>query len=430
MMGLPPHYVLSTTLVWMRQQKLLYFWGRGTQLAKLDIKSAYRTVPVHPDDRYLLGMTWQSKTYVDLTLPFGLRSAPKIFNAIADALEWVFRRRGITNTLHYLDDFLFMGPPLSASCAQYLSRAQLTCEELGVPIATEKVEGPSTKIPFLGIELDTESLTLALPAEKLYNLKTMVAGWQGKKSCTKRELLSLIGHLQHACKVVKPGRTFLRRMIDLSTTAQKLHHHIRLNSSFRSDLQWWATFMEQWNGIGMLAALNRQPPTQQLTSDVSGTWGCGAFSGQGWFSLAWSGLWEQVHITIKEFLPIVMASALWGPQWEGQHVECRCDNAAVVAIIRSGTSKHPLAMHLLRALSFFAAHYKFTISATHLPGILNTAADALSRNKMHLFLSLVPQASPRPTPIPPELINLLITQTPDWTSKTWMEQFNSITRKV
>ena len=59
----------------------------STLLSKLDIKNAYRTVPVHPEDRPLLGNKWQGKLFIDTVLQFGLRSAPKIFNAIADALE-------------------------------------------------------------------------------------------------------------------------------------------------------------------------------------------------------------------------------------------------------------------------------------------------------------------------------------------------------
>ena len=72
----------------------VYEAGRGTLLAKLDIKLAYRNVSVHPGDRYLLGIQWKGKTYVDTCLPFGLRSAPKLFNAVADALEWVIVNEG------------------------------------------------------------------------------------------------------------------------------------------------------------------------------------------------------------------------------------------------------------------------------------------------------------------------------------------------
>jgi hypothetical protein len=73
--------------------------GQGTQLAKFDIESAYRLIPVHPDDRPLLGMWWREKTYIDSALPFGLRSAPKIFNTIADAMQWVFEQHGVKSML-------------------------------------------------------------------------------------------------------------------------------------------------------------------------------------------------------------------------------------------------------------------------------------------------------------------------------------------
>ena len=69
--------------------------GQGALLAKIDIRSAHRVVPVHPEDRRLLGMSWKGRIYVDATLPFGLRSAPKIFTAVADACEWILKQRGL-----------------------------------------------------------------------------------------------------------------------------------------------------------------------------------------------------------------------------------------------------------------------------------------------------------------------------------------------
>ena len=79
--------------------------GRGTQLVKLDVKDAYRIIPVHPLDYHLLGIRWRDRTYVDRALPFGLRSAPKFFSAIADLVAWVLDQQGIRHQLHYLDDF-------------------------------------------------------------------------------------------------------------------------------------------------------------------------------------------------------------------------------------------------------------------------------------------------------------------------------------
>ena len=212
--------------------------GRGANLAKFDVSGAFRTVPVHPDDRHLLGMQWRGQTYVDKVLPFGLRSAPKLYNAIADGLLWILVNTDQVMCIHYLDDFLLFGAPDSCQCEKSLGKALARCKGLGVPIAPAKTEGPATKLTFLGIELDTASLTISLPREKLERLCAMIRDWETKKSCTKRELLSLIGYLQHACRVIKPGRSFLRRMIDLSAGVRALHHRVRLNAGFRSDLKW------------------------------------------------------------------------------------------------------------------------------------------------------------------------------------------------
>ena len=88
--------------------------GRGTLMAKFDVASAYRNVAIHPDDRPLLGMQWRGKYFVDLVLPFGLRSAPFIFTSIADLVEWILvHNYGVDFLRHYLNDFFTLGPPSS-----------------------------------------------------------------------------------------------------------------------------------------------------------------------------------------------------------------------------------------------------------------------------------------------------------------------------
>ena len=86
--------------------------GPNTLLAKVDIKSAFRLLPVHPADRNPLVMQWGSSIYIDGCLPFGLHSAPKLFNIMADLLSWIAQQKGISQILHYLDDFLLIGPPV------------------------------------------------------------------------------------------------------------------------------------------------------------------------------------------------------------------------------------------------------------------------------------------------------------------------------
>ena len=112
--------------------------GRGALMAKFDLKSAYRNIPVHPDDRWLLGMVWEDKLFVDTALPFGLRSAPIIFNAVAEALSHIMRRDGVREVDHYLDDFSLAGPPESTACQEDLDTALETCSRLGFPVAGER----------------------------------------------------------------------------------------------------------------------------------------------------------------------------------------------------------------------------------------------------------------------------------------------------
>ena len=404
--------------------KQVVLLGKGTLMAKMDIKSAYRLIPVHPSDRPLLGMRWRDHLFLDKTLPFGLRSAPKIFNAVADALQWVLQQRGVACVYHYLDDFITLGERGKDSCAKNLQIILDVCKELGVTVATEKCEGPTTRIVFLGIEIDSERLEMRLPTDKLERLKETIRSWRGCKACSKRELLSLIGQLSHACKVVKPGKIFLSQLIKLSTVPKQLHHHVRLNHSFRCDLEWWHAFLTKWNGVSLL--WDRDQPSSVVTSDASGRWGCGAFWKSQWFQLKWPDSLPDHHITVKELIPVVIAAAIWGRNWESSHIRVRSDNSAVVAIINGGYSRDTEVMHLMRCLHFLSARYDFRLSAEHIKGSLNEAADALSRNFLSTFQTLQPSASKEPTIIPPLLLDILIGSKPDWLSTTWTSLFSSI----
>ena len=117
--------------------------GKGTLMAKLDIAHAYCNIPVHPDNCHLLGMIWNSQLFINTVLPFRLRSAPKIFSAVADALKWILTKQGVSHSIHYLDDFFTVGSPTSNECSNNLHRIMETCKLLGVPLAPEKTVGPT-----------------------------------------------------------------------------------------------------------------------------------------------------------------------------------------------------------------------------------------------------------------------------------------------
>ena len=352
----------------------------------------------------------------------------KIFSALADALAWILQANGVSYQLHYLDDFLLLGPPDQQTCAQALHRTIQVCQELGVPIAVHKTEGPAPVLPFLGILIDSIRMELSLPPEKVTRITAMVMQWRERKAASKRELQSLIGTLSHAATAVPPGRTFLRRMIETMSIPKCQHHHVRLNAEFQSDIQWWACFLPQWNGGSMFP---QAQAAHSFWSDSSGSWGCGAVCNAGhWFQVEWPQSWIQCHIAAKEMVPVVIAVAIWGQAWQSSTIKVRSDNMAVVCALSTGVARDPLLMHLLRCLHFFTAHFKISLQAVHIAGVDNIAADALSRNKPDVFWSCSPQASPAPSVIPQSLLEMLLHHQPDWTSSSWRRMFLSSLGKL
>jgi len=88
-------------------------------------------------------MQWKQVTFVDTVLPFGLRSALKIFSSVADALEWILLRHGMSFSIHYLDDFLTAGHANSEERQHNLQGTLVICKWLGISFKAQKIEGPS-----------------------------------------------------------------------------------------------------------------------------------------------------------------------------------------------------------------------------------------------------------------------------------------------
>ena len=126
---------------------------RRAQLAKIDIKIAYRNVPVHTDDRWLLGMNWRGVLFVALLGSDECRVA-------------------VEKVLHMFD-------------------------ELGFPL-----EEPETRVTFLGFELDTMTMEVRLPQQKLRELRQLSYQWRSQKACLRIDLESLVGKLAHATQAV------------------------------------------------------------------------------------------------------------------------------------------------------------------------------------------------------------------------------------
>ena len=146
------------------------------------------------------------------------------------------------------------------------------CDKINASIKPSKVEGPTTCLTFLGIQINTISMEASITSERKQSLLNELQLLHTRHKCTKHELLSLIGKLSFACKVLPAGRIFLRRLIDLSTKVQKMHHHIRLTADTRLDLRWWLDFLPQWSGKSLILNSHWTPSTtMHLFTDAAGS---------------------------------------------------------------------------------------------------------------------------------------------------------------
>ena len=149
-------------------------------------------------------------------------------------------------------------------------------------------------------------------------------------------------------------------------------------------------------------------PVREMASDASGCWGCGAWFEDSWFHFQWDAATQDLPITVKELLPILVSGVVWGLRWSNQRIVSHCDNQAVVACLWTQTSKHKGIMHLLRDLLFIEAHFRFVITPRYIDTHANHLADDLSRNRVSSFLSKVPHAAQTPVPVPAPLVGLLL----------------------
>ena len=174
-----------------------------------------------------------------MRLSMGSWSSPYNFDTIiGQAVEFICHVNFLIEIIeHLLDDFITVEPSdLSPTALQVI---KFVFQKLGLPLAEDKAFGPTTCLDFLGITLDTLLMEARFAQDKVEKLRTLIASFMTHTKCTKRDLLSFIGSFSFACKVVVPGRTFLSRMIWLSSRVKELHHHVYLNQAFREDLTMW-----------------------------------------------------------------------------------------------------------------------------------------------------------------------------------------------
>lgn len=355
-------------------------------MAKTDVKGAFRLVPIRQADHSLLGFTYENKFYYDLVLTMGAASSCRIFQRIADAMNWIARNKlHLQKSLQYIDDTIIIEESFEI-CRQKLDLFKKMCSHIGFVISEEKTEGPSTCLTFLGIELDADNRCARLPMEKIAKCKRLIGDLLLVRSTTLVRLQEILGLLNFACSVVQPGRCFLRRLINLTTGKSSPTLWITLNTWAKLDLKLWEIFLRDFNGVSFFREKRFvSNSTMRLFSDAATTSGFGAVFGNEWFLGVWGVESAKLQIAWMEMYALVAAACLWAPELAHKSILFFCDNEAVVQIVNKQSTKDVKIMHLVRILVLNCLKNNIMFRAKHVPGVRNTLADHLSRQQVNLF---------------------------------------------
>lgn len=370
---------------------------------KIDIRSAYMACKVRPEDRHLLGYAWPDKSgttryYQYCCLPFGLSSAPGLFNEIADGLHYIMKKRGIPDTSsHYLDDYIAVdeGPTRASNGLKIMIN---TTNESG--FEAHKIIEPTQVIDHIGYVVDFIKKELRISEDRMSEIYELLSEWEAKVTASKRDILSLIGKLQFCAKVIRDGSKFIRRLIDLSKRPKHLHHKVRISHQARLDLKWWRLCIKSHNGI---QAFPREWSFDQTcivftdASDLAAGIVCGPF----WSVFEFEGryLWmKKKSIAWRELFAIVLCMATFGSILSDKFVTMNIDNIGMMHCINNGKSKDPSIMGLIRALYFYTSTFHISYKAVHISTGDNSSADALSRLDMVRFRQLNATACVEMTP--------------------------------
>ena len=397
--------------------------GRACKIAKSDMSSAFRHVPLNKKQWYLMIMmakhpvTLERFYFVDKCLPFGSSISCAIFQAVSDAISFLVQVRVNKINLNYLDDYLFAAA-FKRECDRQVKEFLQVCQEINFPVALEKTFWGTTVLIFLGLLLDTERQLVCIPLDKLNKALNMVEFFLNKrnKKATVLQFQKLCGSLNFLCRCILPGRAFLRRLYisGISEFGLKQHHHIRISKEHRLDLMIWREFLKNpdvyyrpFMELGILDAIQID-----MYSDASRnfTLGFGAYCGPHWCHGQWDATFcNQVQPSIEylELYALTVGVLNWLHMFKNRKIILFCDNEAVVAMVNKSSSKCKNCMVLIRLIVLTSLVNNSRVYVRYVRSKDNGKADALSRFQMERFWKLSQghhmneQASPIPQDIWP-----------------------------
>ena len=359
---------------------LKHLLKKGDWICKLDLKDAYFSVPLGTRSRKLVRFKWKGKLYEFLCLAFGLGPAPRIFTKLMKVPISLLRRLGIRLVI-YLDDLLIV-----ASSKEEMEQARDTVlflfHHLGLTINLKKsVLTPSQRLEFLGIIVDSLTMTFSLSQKKIKKLILLCREAQTHPNMTLRDLCSLIGKLRSTAAAVTPAPLQVRYLQQSCIAAQTNGRHyeyiITLSQEGKTELRWWIENLELLQG----SPIHFPPPEMVICSDAAKTGAWGAVCHLGSTGGQWSDTEKGFDINIQELLAAELAIKTFTKHHKPSSIHMRIDNTSALSyIVKMGGTKNHLMLDISKRIWHYLLLHKITITAEWIPSHLNTIADWESRN--------------------------------------------------
>lgn len=360
---------------WIREM------GKGCLLIKLDIKEAYRVIPIHPVDQVLQGIMHEGKLYFDRCLAFGNRASAGIFCRLADLVTWIATQHGIKAIIHYIDDFLIITTAHTEAARNQLKLFQAILDAIGLPYKSEKTEGPTDCLVYLGIKLNTQEMSASIPPGKRHQIIQQLRPWVHRSFIRLKDLQAIIGSLMWVTQVAPHGRVYVQSLIERTRGRTRGSSIMRLNKQCIADIRWWLNLLPNWDGIKLMEEEEwRDGSIENLFTDAS-DWGGGATFGNYYTIFEWKTTMDlrKFNIQVREFYTLVVAVLTFRRFWIRKRYVIQTDNAANVLAMRRGACDNPLVMDLIRLLTAEQIKNNFSVRLTHIRTELNIIADLLSR---------------------------------------------------
>ncbi|XP_053615041.1 uncharacterized protein LOC128677901 [Plodia interpunctella] len=303
-------------------------------------------------------------------LPFGLATAPRMFASITNWTAEVLRSKGI-RVVVYLDDYCI------AHQDQKVLNAQVTFAINFLTSLEKSITSPSQSVEFLGITWDTWSNLKALPQDKIRKIRQSLLTRLAAGSWTLKQAQRLLGLLNFATFITHRGRLHCRALQRHSNLLRRSPRKQFLYSNeVREELEWWLE-----NVVQSTAIHQDTLPTNYMITDASDVkWG--ALVNNKELQGCWNSEQENYHCNAKEMYAVIAALSKEAATLKDSTVILQSDNRTVISYIKNeGGTKSPLLLNLTKELLALTNSLNVVLLPHHLPGMYNTEADHLSRNR-------------------------------------------------